>query len=953
MAEEVIDRLSVELTANVDGLKKGVRQAKEALESLDGVNGGSGIEAGAKKAEAAVKNLGSTAGITGLDLSVLSEAVSRIGDGVSLMTASVNSSASSIDKLVSKLGKLNEEREKSKNTFNGTEYTGFNIVASEAEFAAVGVKDFEAATSTLGELTYEIREGIFDLSHSFSDLSETGYKAADSSESVEMSAEEAAEAIEDLGVSIEGMDNSLVGGVYSMKNLDEATEKTTASLSNFSKAAAVLGIGKLFKEAISEAGELEQNIGGAQSVFKSYSASIEKTAKTAYESLGLSESKYLATATKMGALFQGTGSSAAQSAEMTANAMKRAADVASIMGISIDDAMYSISGMAKGNFTMMDNLGVAMNDTTLQIYAQEKGLGKLETTQQKVNAAYQMFMDKTEYAAQNYEKENATYSGSLTTLKAEFENFMAEAGTAAMPIVTEGIKLLSGALNDFSPIITTVASGIGAVGDIISELPEPLVKTAAYVITTTIAWKKLNAVLGATASKFMLIAMIGLAIFGKLSEAAEASANASGGVYDDMESGIESAEKAQDSLTDSMNETSKAMSKLAGFDEITKLTSSTTTTFSTDTTGADFDTTAVEDYADAVAAATESFGVLDSGASIVLNNIGTYWSEVWGLMTSGDWEGVFAKLGTGIDSFLTDLFGDSWINIRDYWGKILGKVQSGDVFGAISQVLNDVDTILESIFGDVWTNFSDYWKKIGEKIASGDVLGAVEDLGRSLVDAFNDIFRDAGKQITDFFKGYGSYLYEMTHAGEINNIELSGKYSVADLNSLVVDSLKQGMTADEAVEVALESYLTSSEAVYWYENVLESGNQLTTAKAQKWRNNLINSGQLEGEKTEVPTISKMMSKAWAYGTNTAIDAAEKGTSVQSVVNFAVNAANQLTGGNLQADTLSVEDYLALQGTGNTPIEIHTEVDLDGEKVGESVTQYQNDQTYRSNGLEAY
>ena len=39
--------------------------------------------------------------------------------------------------------------------------------------------------------------------------------------------------------------------------------------------------------------------------------------------------------------------------------MQRAADVASIMGISVDDAMTAISGAAKGNFTMMDNLGVA------------------------------------------------------------------------------------------------------------------------------------------------------------------------------------------------------------------------------------------------------------------------------------------------------------------------------------------------------------------------------------------------------------------------------------------------------------------------------------------------------------------------------------------------------------------------------------------------------------------
>ncbi|MDE8718620.1 hypothetical protein PZH37_16630, partial [[Eubacterium] siraeum] len=68
-------------------------------------------------------------------------------------------------------------------------------------------------------------------------------------------------------------------------------------------------------------------------------------------------------------------------------------DVASIMGISVDSAMEAVAGMAKGNFTMMDNLGVAINDTNLQIYAQEKVLGKLSTTQQKVNSAMQMFLD--------------------------------------------------------------------------------------------------------------------------------------------------------------------------------------------------------------------------------------------------------------------------------------------------------------------------------------------------------------------------------------------------------------------------------------------------------------------------------------------------------------------------------------------------------------------------------
>ena len=39
------------------------------------------------------------------------------------------------------------------------------------------------------------------------------------------------------------------------------------------------------------------------------------------------------------------------------------------MGIDTAAALESVTGAAKGNFTMMDNLGVAMNATTLEAYA--------------------------------------------------------------------------------------------------------------------------------------------------------------------------------------------------------------------------------------------------------------------------------------------------------------------------------------------------------------------------------------------------------------------------------------------------------------------------------------------------------------------------------------------------------------------------------------------------------
>jgi hypothetical protein len=198
-------------------------------------------------------------------------------------------------------------------------------------------------------------------------------------------------------------------------------------------AASAAGMAVLTKKALDASGELEQNLGGSEAVFKEYAATLQGVGKTAYKEMGLSQSDFLATANKMGSLFQGAGFSIAESSDLSAKAMRRAADVASIMGIETGAAMESIAGAAKGNFTMMDNLGVAMNDTAIGAYAASKGIATATakmTGQQKIGLAMEMFLEKTSYAAGNYAKENDTLAGSLTTAKAALTNFLSGAGGA-------------------------------------------------------------------------------------------------------------------------------------------------------------------------------------------------------------------------------------------------------------------------------------------------------------------------------------------------------------------------------------------------------------------------------------------------------------------------------------------------------------------------------------------
>ena len=230
-------------------------------------------------------------------------------------------------------------------------------------------------------------------------------------------------------------------------------------------AAGVTAMTALTTKALSLSGELEQNMGGSEAVFKEYAATVQDTAKQAAVNMGLSTSEYLANANKMGALLQGSGFDIQESMDISAPAMQRAADVASIMGIDVESAMEAVTGAAKGNYTMMDNLGVAMNDTALNAYALEKGIGKTTqemSQQEKVALAMQMFLEKTEYAAGNYAKENETLAGSLNTAKAALTNFLDGSGDVdtLVSAFTNAANVIINQLNGLLPRLVTGITGV-------------------------------------------------------------------------------------------------------------------------------------------------------------------------------------------------------------------------------------------------------------------------------------------------------------------------------------------------------------------------------------------------------------------------------------------------------------------------------------------------------------
>lgn len=285
-------------------------------------------------------------------------------------------------------------------------------------------------------------------------------------EAAEDGADDAANAIDDYADSAEDASGktSIFADVLKADLVHDAISAAIDGLKRVGEMAIEFG-----KNVVMSYAELEQNLGGSEAVFGEYADTVQRAAEKAYSSMGASESEYLATANKIGALFQGSGLDVERSMELTMQAMARAADAASVMGIDTSAALEAVTGAAKGNYTMMDNLGVKMDATTLKAYALSQGMSKTweeMSNAEKAEVAMQYFFEQTAQYAGNFEEESRkTISGSIGMLQASVESWIAGLGNSEADI-----GVLTG--NIIDSFLTVVDNTVPVVENVIKSVPE-------------------------------------------------------------------------------------------------------------------------------------------------------------------------------------------------------------------------------------------------------------------------------------------------------------------------------------------------------------------------------------------------------------------------------------------------------------------------------------------------
>ena len=148
-----------------------------------------------------------------------------------------------------------------------------------------------------------------------------------------------------------------------------AGEKSGASLggrlaSTLKGVLATAALGKALTDTLTEGGELEQSLGGVETLFKDNADTVKAYAQNAWQTAGLSANAYMETVTGFSAsLLKGLGGDTATAAEVANMALTDMSDNANKMGTDMSAIQYAYQGFAKQNYTMLDNLKLGYGGT--------------------------------------------------------------------------------------------------------------------------------------------------------------------------------------------------------------------------------------------------------------------------------------------------------------------------------------------------------------------------------------------------------------------------------------------------------------------------------------------------------------------------------------------------------------------------------------------------------------
>lgn len=615
----------------------------------------------------------------------------------------------------------------------------FNNLQSTVDGVSTGFGTITTATTQLAAAIPTAAAGLTDVGAAAAEAEKEIKDTGGEIEALGDAAKKATPQIEDIGDETEQAGEEAKKAKTKFKDFGDTANNL--SFAKLKSSLLSLGIGQILKTSITSA----MNAVESESLFETslggYANEAREWSQELSGSLGLDP---YALRKNVGVLYNMTtsmGLTKDASYQLSTGLVQLGEDMASFYNLSSEEAFNKLRSGITGETEPLKQLDIIIDEATVKQYAYKTGIAEAGTelsNQQKVLARYQAILAQTSNAQGNLARTIDSPANQLRMTLNDLQNASTEFGMALIPVVQTTLPIFRQVVGDLSPVVVSFARGIATVGNVLQLLENPAVRGIAYAGAAAMAVRKLNMAVGSTASGLLLLGGILTFILGKYAESQQEAEETMASGMDGAATAAESAASSTDNLTKSLDEATNAAARLAGFDEITKLSGSSGSTIASQIVSAE-DVSNIYNASDALAAYNDALANTENDYDLGFGNINweelkkdakALWYDIETVFAGSETESYQAL--TRLNERVKALFGEDFTTFWQGVGADINKAFTGTEDERYQALYELSERIKQLPFGEI---FTDTFKKVGEgyyditegikKLAEGDYSGAM------------------------------------------------------------------------------------------------------------------------------------------------------------------------------------------------------------------------------------
>jgi len=229
------------------------------------------------------------------------------------------------------------------------------------------------------------------------------------------------------------------GFTKGLKSVEKTLASSAAKIRNVGAIATGIGTAGVaaFTLAVKSASDLGEAVSKTSEVFGDSKDVVLDFAETSADAFGISRRAANDYASELGLILLKTGSTRAESAKMSVDLVKLAADIASFNNISIDEALEKLKAGLVGSSEPLRTVGVLLSAAAVETKAAELGFEKVNGQFEegaKVAARYALIIEQTKETQGDFARTSDSLANVNRRILASFEDISSSIGGAILPL---------------------------------------------------------------------------------------------------------------------------------------------------------------------------------------------------------------------------------------------------------------------------------------------------------------------------------------------------------------------------------------------------------------------------------------------------------------------------------------------------------------------------------------